>query len=244
MQSFDEFKISNQLRYAITDLGYTNPTPIQSQAFPVISSGKNVVGIAQTGTGKTFAYMLPILQMFTFSKEKHPRVLILVPTRELVIQAVEEIKKFSSYLTIKVTGVYGGTNINTQKALLEEGQDIVVGTPGRLYDLTLSRALRLKSIKKLVIDEVDVMLDLGFRFQLTNLFDLLPKNRQNIMFSATMTEDIEDIMAKFFISTERISVALSGTPLENISQSSYAVPNFYTKANLLIHLLKEAYTLN
>ncbi len=166
MQSFDEFKISDQLRYAITDLGYSNPTPIQSHAFPVISSGKDVVGIAQTGTGKTFAYMLPILQTFKFSKEKHPRVLILVPTRELVTQAVEEIKKFSKYLNIRVVGVYGGTNINTQKALLQEGQDIVVGTPGRLYDLILSRTLHLKSIKTLVIDEVDVMLDLGFRFQL------------------------------------------------------------------------------
>jgi len=242
MQSFDEFKISNQLRSAITDLGYTTPTPIQSQAFPVISSGKDVLGIAQTGTGKTFAYMLPILQTLTFSKEKHPRVLVLVPTRELVVQVVEEIKKFSKYSNNRVVGVYGGTNINTQKALLEEGQDIVVGTPGRLYDLILSRALQLKLIKKLVIDEVDVMLDLGFRFQLTNIFDLLPTRRQNIMFSATMTEDIEDIIAKFFIATEKISVALSGTPLENITQSSYAVPNFYTKANLLGHLLKEATT--
>lgn len=242
MQSFDEFKISNQLHSAITDLGYTIPTPIQSQAFPVIASGKDVLGIAQTGTGKTFAYMLPILQTLTFSEEKHPRVLILVPTRELVVQVVEEIKKFSKYLNNRVVGVYGGTNINTQKALLVEGQDIVVGTPGRLYDLILSRALQLKSIKKLVIDEVDVMLDLGFRFQLTNIFDLLPTKRQNIMFSATMTEDIEDIIAEFFISTVKISVALSGTPLENITQSSYAVPNFYTKANLLGHLLKEANT--
>ena len=242
MQSFDEFKISNQLRSAITDLGYTNPTPIQSQAFPVISSGKDVLGIAQTGTGKTFAYMLPILQALTFSEEKHPRVLILVPTRELVVQVVEEIKKFSKYLNNRVVGVYGGTNINTQKALLEEGQDIVVGTPGRLYDLILSRALQLKSIKKLVIDEVDVMLDLGFRFQLTNIFDLLPTKRQNIMFSATMTEDIEDIIGKFFIATEKISVALSGTPLENITQGSYAVANFYTKANLLGQLLKEGTT--
>jgi ATP-dependent RNA helicase RhlE len=242
MQSFDEFKISNQLRSAITDLGYTTPTPIQSQAFPVISSGKDVLGIAQTGTGKTFAYMLPILRALTFSTEKHPRVLILVPTRELVVQVVEEINKFSKYLNNRVVGVYGGTNINTQKASLEEGQDIVVGTPGRSYDLILSRALQLKSIKKLVIDEVDVMLDLGFRFQLTNIFDLLPTRRQNIMFSATMTEDIEDIIAKFFISTVKISVALSGTPLENITQSSYAVPNFYTKANLLGHLLKEVAT--
>ena len=242
MQSFDEFNISNQLRSAITDLGFANPTPIQSQAFPVISSGKDVVGIAQTGTGKTFAYMLPILQSLTFSTEKHPRVLILVPTRELVVQVVEEIEKFSKYLNNRVLGVYGGTNINTQKALLVEGQDIVVGTPGRLYDLILSRALQLKSIKKLVIDEVDVMLDLGFRFQLTNIFDLLPTKRQNIMFSATMTEDIEDLIAKFFILSEKISVALSGTPLENITQSSYAVPNFYTKVNLLIHLLKNATT--
>ncbi|MGB5229595.1 MAG: DEAD/DEAH box helicase [Eudoraea sp.] len=242
MQSFDEFKISNQLRSAITDLEYTIPTPIQSQAFPVISSGKDVVGIAQTGTGKTFAYMLPILQMLPFSTEKHPRVLILVPTRELVVQVVEEIKKFSKYLDNRVVGVYGGTNINTQKILLGEGQDIVVGTPGRLYDLILSRALQLKAIKKLVIDEVDVMLDLGFRFQLTNIFDLLPTKRQNIMFSATMTEEIEDIIAKFFISTVKISVALSGTPLENITQSSYAVPNFYTKANLLVQLLKDAAT--
>lgn len=236
MQSFDEFKISNQLRYAIDDIGYTNPTPIQSKAFPVISSGKDMVGIAQTGTGKTFAYMLPILQMLPFSKEKHPRVLILVPTRELVLQVVEEVNKFSKYLNNRVVGVYGGTNINTQKALVEEGQDIIVGTPGRLYDLVLSGALRLKSIKKLVIDEVDVMLDLGFRFQLTNIFDLLPANRQNIMFSATMTEDIEAIIADFFNLAEKISVALSGTPLENITQSSYAVPNFYTKANLLIYL--------
>ncbi len=242
MQSFDEFKISNQLRYAITDLGYAIPTPIQSQAFPVISSGKDVLGIAQTGTGKTFAYMLPILQMLPYSKEKHPRVLILVPTRELVIQVVEEITKFSKYLDNRAVGVYGGTNINTQKALLDEGQDIVVGTPGRLYDLILSRALRLKSIKKLVIDEVDVMLDLGFRFQLTNIFDLLPANRQNIMFSATMTEDIEDLITDFFISSQKISVALSGTPLENITQSCYAVPNFYTKVNLLVHLLKNTDT--
>ena len=242
MQSFDEFKISDQLRYAITDIGYTKPTPIQSQAFPVIAAGKDVVGIAQTGTGKTFAYMLPILQMLPYAKEKQPRVIIIVPTRELVTQVVEEIIKFSKYLNTKVAGVYGGTNINTQKALLKEGQDIVVGTPGRLYDLILSRALRLKSVKKLVIDEVDVMLDLGFRFQLTNIFDLLPVSRQNIMFSATMTEDIADLIAKFFVSSEKISVALSGTPLENITQSSYAVPNFYTKANLLIHLLKKADT--
>ncbi|MET2983942.1 DEAD/DEAH box helicase [Aureibaculum conchae] len=237
MQSFDEFKISKQLGYAIDDLGFTTPTPIQSQAFPVIASGKNVVGIAQTGTGKTLAYMLPILQQLKFSEEKHPRVLVLVPTRELVVQVAGEINKFGKYLNHRIIEIYGGTNINTQKAMLEQGYDIVVATPGRLYDLVLSGALQLKSVKKLVIDEVDVMLDLGFRFQLTNIFDLLPTNRQNIMFSATMTDDVDELITEFFIAPAKITVALSGTPLDNIYQRSYAVPNFYTKANLLMYLL-------
>lgn len=239
MQSFDEFKISTPLRNGIADLGFKTPTEIQSAAFPVILSGKDMVGIAQTGTGKTFAYMLPILQMLPFSKEIHPRVLVLVPTRELVVQVVEEIEKFSKYATVRVIGVYGGTNMNRQKDALAEGVDIVVATPGRLYDLILSRALRLKSIKKLVIDEVDVMLDLGFRFQLTNIMDLLPERRQNIMFSATMTEDVDQLINDYFITPQKVTVALSGTPLDNISQSCFAVPNFYTKVNLLIDLLKE-----
>ncbi|MBJ2173397.1 DEAD/DEAH box helicase [Aureibaculum sp. A20] len=242
METFDDFKISKQLGYAIDDLGFTTPTPIQSEAFPVIASGKNVIGIAQTGTGKTLAYMLPILQQLKFSEEKHPRVLVLVPTRELVVQVVEEINKFGKYLNNRVIGLYGGSNINTQKAMLDQGYDIIVATPGRLYDLVLSRALQLKSIKKLVIDEVDVMLDLGFRFQLTNLFDLLPVNRQNIMFSATMTDDVDQLITDFFVAPVKITVALSGTPLENITQSCYLVPNFYTKANLLIDLLKDATT--
>ncbi|PKA84148.1 ATP-dependent RNA helicase RhlE [Ulvibacter sp. MAR_2010_11] len=244
MQSFDDFKISKQLQYAITDLGFEKPTPIQSEAFSIIVSGKDVVGIAQTGTGKTFAYMLPILQMLPFAKQIQPRVLVLVPTRELVVQVVEEIEKFGKYSDIKVLGVYGGTNINRQKEALALGADIVVATPGRLYDLVLCRALQLKAIKKLVIDEVDVMLDLGFRFQLTNIFELLPERRQNIMFSATMTEEIETLINDFFIGTHKIAVAVSGTPLENIAQSSYAVPNFYTKANLLVNLLQDATTFN
>jgi len=155
MQSFNDFKISNPLRNGIADLGFETPTEIQAAAFPVILSGKDMVGIAQTGTGKTFAYMLPVLQMLPFSKEIHPRVLVLVPTRELVVQVVEEIEKFSKYASVRTIGVYGGTNMNRQKEALAQGVDIVVATPGRLYDLILSRALRLKTIKKLVIDEVD-----------------------------------------------------------------------------------------
>ncbi|MCD9584887.1 DEAD/DEAH box helicase [Tenacibaculum maritimum] len=242
--TFEDLDLSKQLQNAIDDLGFTQPTPIQEKAFLVVRSGKDVVGIAQTGTGKTFAYMLPILRDLKFSKQQHPRVLILVPTRELVLQVVEEIEKLTAYITLRILGVYGGTNINTQKRAIAQGQDIIVATPGRLYDLALSNVLKLKTIQKLVIDEVDVMLDLGFRFQLLNIFDLLPDRRQNIMFSATMTEDVEALIDDFFKVPEKVSIAVSGTPLDNISQTSYNVPNFYTKVNLLNHLLsdKETYS--
>ncbi len=239
MESFSELNISKQLQYAIADLGFEKPTPIQAQSFSVIMSGADMVGIAQTGTGKTFAYMLPILQDLKFSNQVHPRVMVLVPTRELVLQVVEEIEKFGKYSSIRVLGVYGGTNINNQKAAVAAGTDIIVATPGRLYDLIISRAIQLKSIKKVVIDEVDVMLDLGFRFQLTNILELLPIKRQNIMFSATMTDDVNVFIHDFFVAPTTVSVAVSGTPLENISQYTYAVPNFYTKVNLVLHILQD-----
>ncbi|WP_047415009.1 DEAD/DEAH box helicase [Cellulophaga sp. Hel_I_12] len=239
MNSFEDFNLKKQLNYAIEDLGFKEPTPIQKAAFPVVLSGKDIVGIAQTGTGKTMAYMLPLLHELAFSKQIHPRVLVLVPTRELVIQVVENIKSYAKYINVRVLGVYGGTNMNTQKQFCAQGTDILVATPGRLYDLALCKAVKLKEIKKLVIDEVDVMLDLGFRFQLTNIFELLPVKRQNIMFSATMTTDVDALIDDFFTVPEKVSIAVSGTPLENIAQSAYAVPNFYTKVNLLIRLLKD-----
>jgi ATP-dependent RNA helicase RhlE len=239
MITFKDLNLSNQLQYAIDDLGFEHPTPIQAEAFNVVRSGKDVVGIAQTGTGKTFAYMMPILRDLKFSKQVNPRVLVLVPTRELVLQVVEEIEKIAEYINVRVLGVYGGTNINTQKMAISQGTDIVVATPGRLYDLALSRAVNLKAVQKLVIDEVDVMLDLGFRFQLLNIFDVLPSKRQNIMFSATMTDDVDALITDFFRSPEKIAIAVSGTPLDNIAQQCYDVPNFYTKVNLLAHLIRD-----
>ena len=243
MTQFKDLNLNTPLYNAIEDLGFTTPTPIQTESFNVIAAGKDVVGIAQTGTGKTFAYMLPILRNLKFSQQETPRVLILVPTRELVVQVVNEVEKLSKYINNRVLGVYGGTNINTQKQAVAQGVDIVVATPGRLYDLAVSRVLQLKSIQKLVIDEVDVMLDLGFRHQLLNIFDILPERRQNIMYSATMTKDVDDLITDFFINPEKIAIAVSGTPLENIEQTRYNVPNFYTKVNLLEDLLgdKESY---
>jgi len=237
--TFNDLNLNTPLYNALEDLGFVTPTPIQSESFSVLASGKDVVGIAQTGTGKTLAYMLPILRNLKYSQQDNPRVLVLVPTRELVVQVVSEIEKFSKYINNRVLGVYGGTNINTQKQAVAQGQDIIVATPGRLYDLAVSRVLQLKSIQKLVIDEVDVMLDLGFRHQLMNIFDILPQRRQNIMFSATMTKDVDELITDFFINPNKISIAVSGTPLENIKQQRYNVPNFYTKVNLLEHLLND-----
>ncbi len=242
MNLFQELSIQKSLLNAIADLDFVKPTPIQREAYPKILSGNNVVGIAQTGTGKTLAYSLPILQELNYSKSYKPRVLIIVPTRELVVQVVDQIELYTKYMTVRIAGVFGGVNIKTQQALLSEGTDIIVGTPGRLYDLILNRSLQTQDIKKLVIDEVDIMLDLGFRFQLNNIFELLPEKRQNIMFSATMTDDVQFLIQDNFINPQTITVSVSGTPLDNISQTCYAVPNFYTKVNLLDYLLKDKAT--
>ena len=239
MNSFQDLKLSSQLLNAIDDLGFSTPTPIQTDSYKVVLSGRDMVGIAQTGTGKTFAYMLPILKELKYSLQITTRVLVIVPTRELVQQVVQNIESYSKYMDIRVVGVFGGVNINRQRRALDDGCDIVVATPGRFYDLALSRALQLKAIQKVVIDEVDVMLDLGFRFQLTNIFELLPEKRQNIMFSATMTEDVDKMIEDYFVTPVRVSIAVSGTPLDNISQTGYMVDNFYTKVNLLNHLLED-----
>jgi ATP-dependent RNA helicase RhlE len=239
METFQDFNLSKHLQNGLDDLGFEKPTPIQAASNSVILSGKDVVGIAQTGTGKTLAYALPILQNLPFSNQVNPRVLILVPTRELVVQVVENIEALAKYISVRVLGVYGGVNINTQTQSLQQGCDILVATPRRLYDLALNRAVQLKAIRRLVIDEVDIMLDLGFRFQLTNIFELLPERRQNTMFSATMTEEVNTLIDDFFNEPVKISIAVSGTPLENISQKAYSVQNFYTKINLLAHLIKK-----
>ena len=237
--TFTDLNLNTALLKAIDDYGYTHPTTIQERVFPVIMSGRDVCGIAQTGTGKTLAYLLPTLRQIKYGKDRFPQVLILVPTRELVIQVMEQVKKLCAYTSLQVMGAYGGVNMNPQLAAAEEGCDIVVGTPGRLLDLALNGALKLKAIKKLVIDEVDEMLNLGFRTQIKNILDILPPRRQNLMFSATITDDVEDLMDTFFQNPQRVEAAPTGTPLENIDQYCYQVPNFYTKVNLLDLLLEQ-----
>jgi len=235
--TFKELNLTKPLLNALDDMGFETTTTIQEKAFPVVMSGRDVMGIAQTGTGKTFAYLLPVLRMLPFVKHNNPRVLILVPTRELVIQVASEVEKLTKYMNISVVGVYGGTNINTQKKAVYNGMDVLVASPGRLIDLAVTGVLRLNMIQKLIIDEVDEMMNLGFRHQLVKIFNLLPKKRQN--FSATLTKDVEELFKTYFNGPEMIEAAPTGTPLDEILQLVYHVPNYNTKVNLLEKIISD-----
>ncbi|WP_294670900.1 DEAD/DEAH box helicase [uncultured Fluviicola sp.] len=237
--TFHDLNIKKPILTALDELEYTTPTTIQSAGFSVMMSGKDVIGLAQTGTGKTLAYLLPMLSLWKFSKEPHPQILIIVPTRELVVQVVREVEKLTPYMNVVVGGVYGGANINTQAAMVLQGLDVLVGTPGRIFDLTANGSLQLKHVKKVVIDEVDETLNLGFRPQLMRIFELLPEKRQNLLFSATLSEEVEAFLDSYFDNPVRVEAARAGTPLEKIRQEAIAVPNFTSKVNLLKHLLEE-----
>lgn len=163
MKTFQDFDLPKSLQKAIDELGFIHPTPIQDKSFSVILSGRDMMGIAQTGTGKTFAYLLPILKQWKFQNTESPRIVILVPTRELVVQVVEEVEKLTQYMSVRSMGIYGGVNINTQRKELAQGIDILVGTPGRVMDLALDGVLRFDALQKLVIDEFDEILNLGLR---------------------------------------------------------------------------------
>jgi len=237
--TFEELNLNKHLLRSLEDLEFMYPTPIQEKAFSVIMSGKNVVGIAQTGTGKTLAYLLPILRQLSFSKQRDPRVLILAPTHELVIQIWDEVKKFTTYSNLRSLGVFGGTSMNKQKQAVYDGCDILIATPGRLLDLAYSGVLGLKSIQKLVIDEVDEMMSLGFRTQLHSILEMLPVKRQNLLFSATLTADVEKLIEEHFTYAHRIEVAPHGTPLKRIEQIGYDIPNFHSKVSLLEIILED-----
>ncbi len=238
--TFHDLNIKKPLLNALDELGYTTPTTIQEAAFSVMMSGKDTIGIAQTGTGKTLAYLLPNLCMWRFSKEPHPQVLIVVPTRELVVQVVEEAQRLTTSMNVVVGGVYGGANINTQAAMVLQGLDVLVGTPGRLLDLAANGSLQLKHAKKVVVDEVDETLSLGFRPQLMRLFDYLPEKKQFMAFSATLSEEVETFLQNYTVDPIKVEAARAGTPVERISQRTFNVPNFTTKIHFLQHILEDA----
>lgn len=235
--TFDELNIKKYFKTNLRELGLKDLTLIQQRAFPAIMSGRDVMGIAQTGTGKTIAYLLPSLNLWKFTPKHEPQIIILVPTRELVLQVEQQAQQLAADSGIMVVGVFGGAGIQPQAARIRQGADVIVGTPGRILDIALQGLLRFGAVRRLILDEVDEMLEQGFSTQISRVLDLLPHKRQNLMFSATMTNEIEQLADTFFNGPLKIEAAPMGTPLDNIHQSVIHVPNFNTKINLLTHLL-------
>lgn len=241
--SFQNLKLHPTILGNISSLGYTNPTPIQAQAIPIIIKGKDLLGIAKTGSGKTVSYVAPVLDRLfrgtSGKKNRQPKVLVLVPSRELAIQVVEIFKELTikSPFPIKSMAVYGGVSINPQmKGLF--GIDILVATPGRLLDLHSSSAIDLSKVSTLVLDEADKMLNLGFHKEMEEIFGLLPKKRQNLLFSATLSEQLSGINRVLLTDPEVIKIEDKVEDVESINLSGYFVSD-EKKGPLLRHLIKE-----
>lgn len=245
---FDSLGLAPELLKALTDSGYTTPTPIQAQAIPVALAGGDVMAGAQTGTGKTAAFALPVLQKLlplastSTSPAKHPiRALVLVPTRELAIQVEESVKAYAKHTPLRSLVVFGGVDIKTQTPHLKTGVEILVATPGRLLDHVEQKTLSLSQVQMLVLDEADRMLDMGFMPDLKRILALLPKQRQNLMFSATFSNEIKKLSDDFLTKPTLIEVARSNATNENVTQNVYHVAQ-RDKEALLTQLLKEAGT--
>ncbi len=243
-KSFEELKVAKSLLKVLEEIGFMEPTPVQELAIPVINSGVNVVGIAQTGTGKTAAYLLPLLTRLVKREGTEPRCIVLVPTRELSVQVGEDIAELTPYTDLRSAAVYGGVGWTKQAELLAPGVDLLVATPGRLWDLYQANAVSFRKVKFLVIDEADRMLDMGFMPQLRQLFEIIPPKRQNLLFSATFHEKVSKMAEEFLDHYEQLEVAPSATPVDLVDQVVYRVPNFQTKLILIRHLLENEEAFN
>ena len=243
---FDELGLAPELLRAISEEGYTDPTPIQAQAIPIVLSGKDLMGGAQTGTGKTAAFTLPLLQKIlpfaspSPSPARHPvRILMLAPTRELAIQVYESVKTYSKYIPIRSLCAYGGVDIKPQIAEIRQGIEVLVATPGRLLDLVEQKCLNFGSVQALVLDEADRMLDMGFVPDVTRIINLLPKQRQSLLFSATFSEEIKKLADRMLQSPVLIEVAKRNTVSETITHRVHPVAADAKRA-LLVKLLKSS----
>tara|TARA_R110000796_G_scaffold252557_1_gene387780 strand:+ start:183574 stop:184899 length:1326 start_codon:yes stop_codon:yes gene_type:complete len=236
--SFEELKLSRQFLNAIDDLRYTAPTPIQRKAIPIALAGHDLLGIAQTGTGKTAAFVLPILMKLKYAQGDHARALILAPTRELVMQIEDNARELSRYTDLRIVSLYGGLGPKHQIEAIEKGVDIIVSTPQRFLDIYLKGTIHTKLIKTMVLDEADKMMDMGFMPQIKNVLEVVPRKRQNMLFSATMHDKVILLTEDFLEFPEKIEIAPQATVIDTIEQRLYEVPNFKTKINLLEYFLK------
>jgi ATP-dependent RNA helicase RhlE len=235
---FRQLGLDPRVLRAVDEAGYTEPTPIQAAAIPVILSGKDLIGIAQTGTGKTAAFTLPLLTRLAtgHSSPGHIRVLILAPTRELVVQIHENVRDYAQFLSLSVATVFGGVGEKPQIEALRRGADIIIATPGRLLDLMARRYGNFSGIQHLVLDEADRMLDMGFLPSIRDVVRQLPKRRQTLLFSATLSREIEAVTREFQQTPQSVEIGRRSNPAESVAQSVYEVPR-HLKPALLLQLL-------
>ncbi len=239
--SFDQLGLSAEILKAVSDQGYSEPSPIQAQAIPAVLDGKDVMAAAQTGTGKTAAFTLPILELLSKgqgAQNNQARALILTPTRELAAQVADNVAKYSVNLPLKSTVVFGGVKINPQMMKLRNGVDILVATPGRLLDLYNQRAVNFKNLEILVLDEADRMLDMGFIHDIKKILAVLPKQRQNLLFSATFSNDIRRLAKGLVNNPVEVSVAPANSTAKSVKQWIYPVDK-KQKPALLIRLIED-----
>jgi ATP-dependent RNA helicase RhlE len=237
--SFENFNLNRQLLNAVEEAGFDVPTEIQRKSIPLILGGQEVIGIAQTGTGKTAAYILPILMKIKYAQGKEPRVLILAPTKELTLQIAEHALQLSKHTDIRILPIYGGVGTKAQIETIEQGVDIIVATPGRFMELYLKGDLPTKLIKTLVLDEADRMMDMGFMHQLRKILEVIPGKRQNLLFSATFNPKVESLSKEFLEFPVKIEVSPQATPAKSVEQEVYLIPNLKTKINFLEYLLQD-----
>jgi ATP-dependent RNA helicase RhlE len=236
--SFSDLGLVPELLRAVADKGYDVPSPIQLQAIPAVLAGRDVLAGAQTGTGKTAGFVLPILQRLAAgTAARAPRALVLTPTRELAAQVAQSARDYGKYMPLRVMQVFGGVNINPQITGLRSGCDILVATPGRLLDLAQQRAVDLSGVSVLVLDEADRMLDMGFIHDIKRIIKLLPSKRQNLLFSATYSEDIRGLAERLLSNPLSIQVAPRNAPIELVEQCAYRVQK-EQKRHLLVHLIR------
>jgi ATP-dependent RNA helicase RhlE len=241
---FDSLGLSADILRAVADEGYTTPTPVQDQAIPLVLEGRDVLAAAQTGTGKTAAFVLPILERLraqantSFSPARHPvRALIITPTRELAMQVHDSVRAYGRYVPLRSGVVYGGVPVDPQAKELLRGLEILVATPGRLLDHVGQRSVNLGQVEILVLDEADRMLDMGFLPDIRRIVDLLPKRRQNLLFSATFPEEIRKLTTSLMTNPATVEVAPRNTPIELVRQLIYPVDRDRKRA-LLSHLIR------
>jgi ATP-dependent RNA helicase RhlE len=240
--SFSDLGLLPELLRAVADKGYDSPSPIQIQAIPAVLSGRDVLANAQTGTGKTAGFVLPILQRLAADQangtSRAPRALVLTPTRELAAQVAQSARDYGKYMQLRTYQVFGGVSINPQISTLRSGCDILVATPGRLLDLAQQRVADLSKVQVLVLDEADRMLDMGFINDIRKIIKLLPQKRQNLLFSATYSDDIRGLAERLLHDPLSIQVAPRNAPIELVEQRAYRVQK-EQKRHLLVHLIQE-----